>query len=67
MRIAKMCLKVLWLAVSARKRAYGQTTVKNKQVNEVHFDISEKIRHIRFNLKVRKFSSLQQEKKKKNI
>lgn len=38
------------------KRASGQSTVKNKQASDAYFDISERIKHIRFNLKVRKFT-----------
>lgn len=38
--------------MSGRKRASGQSPAKNKQVNDVNSDISERIRHIRFHLKV---------------
>lgn len=42
--------------MSGHKRASDQSTVKNKQVSESHFGISERIKVIRFHLKVVKFS-----------
>lgn len=44
------------MAMSGCKRASGQSTVKNKQGNEVQFDTSERIRHIRSYLKVTEFT-----------
>lgn len=42
--------------MSGHKRASDQSTVKNKQVSEPHFGISERIKAIRLHLKVVKFS-----------
>lgn len=48
------------------KRAAFHNTAKNKQVSAVHSDTSERIRHIRFYLKVRKFTSAAEHYGKQN-